>query len=415
MRDKSTRLPQSAPPNRGPSGLARRAESGKSVFDPYAYETHEDPYPIYRVLRDDAPAYIDAERGFWALSRYDDVRRAIDDWHTFSSTGGITLERDAQAVDPMLIEMDPPRHTELRALVSRAFTPKRVADLAAPTRSLATELLAACGPAFDAIEDFAGVLPMAVISTMLGIPRADQDEVRGWTDAMLHREADSSDITEAGLAGATQLYLYLDRLIATRRDAPGADLASALITASDDAQSLRPEEVMGFLFLLVIAGNETTTKLIGNALYWLWKFPDQRDLLLRDPSAIPMAVEEILRYDTSTQSLARLLTRDVELHGATLPAGMKGLLIFGSANRDERQWADADTLDMTRNPAGHLAFGHGIHHCLGAALARLETRVALEAILPRLGRYDIDEASACRVHSGNVRGFAQLPVIGATS
>ena len=215
MRDKSTRLPQSAPPNRGPSGLARRAESGKPVFDPYAYETHEDPYPIYRALRDDAPAYIDAERGFWALSRYDDVRRAIDDWHTFSSTGGITLERDAQAVDPMLIEMDPPRHTELRALVSRAFTPKRVADLAAPTRSLATELLAACGPAFDAIEDFAGVLPMAVISTMLGIPRADQDEVRGWTDAMLHREADSSDITEAGLAGATQLYLYLDRLIAT--------------------------------------------------------------------------------------------------------------------------------------------------------------------------------------------------------
>ena len=385
--------------------------SGKPVFDPYAYETHEDPYPIYRALRDDAPAYIDGTRGFWALSRYEDVRGAIDDWHTFSSTGGITLERDAAAVDPMLIEMDPPRHTELRALVSRAFTPKRVADLAAPTRDLAKELIAACDTEFDAIEDFAGVLPMAVISTMLGIPRADQDEVRGWTDAMLHREADSSDMTAAGLAGATQLYLYLDRLVATRRAAPGSDLASALITASDDAQSLRPEEVMGFLFLLVIAGNETTTKLIGNALFWLWKFPDQRDLLLDEPSTVPMAVEEILRYDTSTQALARVLTHDVELHDTTLPAGMKGLLLFGSANRDERKWADADTLDVTRNPAGHLAFGHGIHHCLGAALARLETRVALEELLPWLGRYDIDEHSARRVHSGNVRGFAHLPVI----
>ncbi len=416
MRDESTHPPQSALPNRGPSGLARRAESGKPVlFDPYAYETHEDPYPIYRALRDDAPAYVDETRGFWALSRYADVRCAIDDWHTFSSTGGITLERDAQAVDPMLIEMDPPRHTELRALVSRAFTPKRVADLADPTRALAQKLLAACDSEFDAIEDFAGVLPMAVISTMLGIPRADQDEVRGWTDAMLHREANSSDITEAGLAGATQLYLYLDRLIATRREAPGSDLASALITASDDAQSLRPEEVMGFLFLLVIAGNETTTKLIGNALFWLWKFPDQRDLLLRDQSAIPMAVEEILRYDTSTQSLARLLTCDVQLHGTTLPAGTKGLLLFGSANRDERQWRGADTLDVTRNPAGHLAFGHGIHHCLGAALARLETRVALEEVLPQLGRYEIDESAAHRVHSGNVRGFAHLPVIGATA
>ena len=379
-------------------------------FDPYAYETHEDPYPIYRALRDDAPAYIDDVRSFWALSRHDDVRRALDDWHTFSSTGGITLERDAAAVDPMLIEMDPPRHTELRALVSRAFTPKRVADLAVPTRALATELLGACGPEFDAIEHFAGVLPMAVISTMLGIPRSDQDEVRGWTDAMLHREADSSDMTEAGLAGATQLYLYLDRLIAARRDTPGSDLASALIAASDDAQSLRPEEVMGFLFLLVIAGNETTTKLIGNALFWLWKFPDQRHRLLDDPSAIPMAVEEILRYDTSTQALARVLTHDVDLHGTTLPAGMKGLLLFGSANRDERHWTAADTLDVTRSPAGHLAFGHGIHHCLGAALARLETRVALEEALPRFGRYEIDEPAARRVHSGNVRGFAQLPV-----
>ena len=381
-------------------------------YDPYAYATHEDPYPIYAALRDDAPAYVDTGRGFWALSRYDDVRAAIDDWHTFSSTGGITLERGADEVQPMLIEMDPIRHTELRALVSRSFTPKRVADMEGPTRAKAVALLDAAGSSFDAIQEFAALLPMAVISTMLGIPEADQDQVRGWSDAMLHREADDADLTPEGLAGATQLYGYLHHLVEARRATPTTDMTSALVAASDDARSLSPSEVMGFLFLLVIAGNETTTKLIGNALYWLWRFPDQRERLLADPAAITGAVEEVLRFDTSTQGLARLLTRDVELHGVTLPAGMKGLLLFGSANRDPRRWDRADELDILRNPAGHLAFGHGIHHCLGAALARLEARVALEEILPRLGAYDIDEAASSRVHSGNVRGFAHLPIRG---
>jgi len=381
-------------------------------YDPYAYATHEDPYPVYAALRNDAPAYIDEERGFWALSRYDDVRAAIDDWHTYSSTGGITLERGSESVEPMLIEMDPPRHTELRALVSRSFTPKRVADLEAPTRAKAVALLDAAGPAFDAIQDFAALLPMAVISTMLGIPEADQDEVRGWSDAMLHREAGESDLTPEGLEGATRLYGYLHALVEERRARPGADMTSALVSASDDARSLSHNEVMGFLFLLVIAGNETTTKLIGNALYWLWRFPDQRARLLADRGAIVGGVEEVLRYDTSTQGLARLLTRDVDLHGVTLPAGMKGLLLFGSANRDPRRWDRADELDVRRNPAGHVAFGHGIHHCLGAALARLETRVALEELLPRLGEYEIDESASARVHSGNVRGFARLPIRG---
>jgi cytochrome P450 len=379
-------------------------------YDPYAYETHEDPYPIYRALRDDAPAYVDETRGFWALSRHDDVRAAIDDWRTFSSTGGITLERGPGEVEPMLIEMDPPRHTELRALVSRSFTPKRVADLEHPTRDLARGLLDAAGPDLDVIQDFAARLPMAVISTMLGIPAADQDEVRTWSDAMLHREPGEADLTPEGLDGATRLYGYLHRLVEQRRHEPHDDMASALVAAADDARSLTPSEVMGFLFLLVIAGNETTTKLIGNALYWLWRFPAQRALLLADRSRIAGAVEEVLRYDTSTQGLARLLTRDVELHGVTLPTGMKGLLLFGSANRDERNWERADELDVDRNPAGHVAFGHGIHHCLGAALARLEARVALEELLPRLGEYEVDADRAERVHSGNVRGFSSLPV-----
>jgi cytochrome P450 len=401
-------------------------------FDPYSYEHHEDPYPTYRRMRDVAPAYLDEERGFWALSRYDDVRAAIDDWPTFSSTGGITLERRTENVEPMLIEMDPPRHTELRSLVSRAFTPRRVADLEPSIRELADELVDGFGgrTRVDIIEDFAAKLPMAVISVMLGVPREDQDKLRGWSDAMLHREEGSAELTPAGFEGATQLYGYFTDVIADRRAAPRDDLVGALVAAEEEAaggpqsdrdrelalrgspetRALTPSEVLGFCFLLLIAGNETTTKLLGNAIFWLEAFPDQRAMVREDPSVIPAAVEETLRFDTSTQALARLLTRDVELHGTTLPAGSKGLLLFGSANRDERHWDEPDRFDVGRNPAGHLAFGHGLHHCLGAALARLEMRVALEVLLPRLGNYRVRASEALRVHSGNVRGFSRLPI-----
>jgi cytochrome P450 len=215
-------------------------------------------------------------------------------------------------------------------------------------------------------------------------------------------------MTPAGYAGAARLYGYLTGLIADRRRHPADDLVGALVTARDVDGALTDAEVLGFCFLLVIAGNETTTKLIGNALYWLWRHPSERARVAGDLGLVPGALEEILRFDTSTQGLARLLTRDLELHGVTLPAGTKGLLLFGSANRDERRWDQPDRLDVCRNPAGHLAFGHGIHHCLGAALARLEGRIALTTLLPVLGDYEIDERACERVHSGNVRGFSHL-------
>ncbi|MBM3673913.1 MAG: cytochrome P450 [Actinobacteria bacterium] len=379
-------------------------------YDPYAYATHEDPYPVYRRLRDEAPAYVDEERGFWALSRHDDVRAALDDVATFSSTGGITLDSDTGTLEPMLIEMDPPRHTALRALVSRAFTPRRVAELEGPVRTISRELISRFdAERIDGIGDFAARLPMAVISAMLGVPPDDQDQLRTWSDSLLHREEGSSVLTPEGIEGAAHLYGYIDRLVAARHCARGPDLVSALVTLQVDEGALTHQEVLGFCFLLIIAGNETTTKLLGNALYWLAEHPDQRALLQADLAAIPPAVEEVLRYDTSTQGLARRLTRDVTLHGVTLPAGMKGLLLFAAANRDERRWADPDRFDVTRNPAGHLAFGHGIHHCLGASLARLETRVALEELLPALGDYVVDHDGCERVHSGNVRGFVHLP------
>ena len=382
------------------------------VFDPYSYDIHEDPYPTYRRMRDEAPAYLDPERGHWALSRDADVRAALGDTETFSSRGGITLERRSEDVEPMLIELDPPRHTQLRSLVSRAFTPKRVADLEGPIRDLSRRLIAGFADrgTVDIIEEFSAKLPMAVVSAMIGVPDEDQDELRGWSDAMLHREPGDERIQPEGIEGAAQLFAYFERLITQRREAGGDDLVSALVAAQEGEVALTHSEILGFCFLLLIAGNETTTKLLGNAIHWLAIFPAERAKLLADPSRIPAAVEEVLRFDTSTQGLARLLTRDVTMHDVTLPEGSKGLLLFGSANRDERRWPDPDVLDIDRNPAGHLAFGHGIHHCLGAPLARLETRVALEELLPLLGAYDVDTAASERVHSGNVRGFTRLPL-----
>lgn len=381
-------------------------------FDPYSYETHEDPYPIYRALRNEAPVYYGRRRDFYALSRYDDVRAAVDDWETYSSAEGITIEPTSRGLEPMLLEMDPPRHTQLRALVSRAFTPKRVLELEEPTRRLARDLIDSFADqgACDLIADFSAILPMAVICLLLDIPRADHDMLRGWSDALLHRESGSSNVTPAGYDGAANLYGYFNTLIAERRSHMGDDLVSALIAAEEDGQALSPSEILGFCFLLIIAGNETTTKLLGNALFWLERYPDQRANVLADPSLTSAAIEEVLRFDGSTQALARVLTRDVSLHGETMREGKKLLLLFGSANRDERKWDRADEFDIGRNPAGHLAFGHGIHHCLGASLARLESRVALEELLPLVGEYEIDHDGLERVHSGNVRGYSRMPL-----
>jgi cytochrome P450 len=382
-------------------------------FDPYSYEIHEDPYPVYRRLRDEAPAYFNEKRGFWALSRYDDVRLALNDWRTYTSTEGITIEPRRKGVEPHIIEMDPPRHTQLRALVSRAFTPSRMAQLEQPIRARARALIepfAGIGTV-DVIADFAALLPMAVISEMLGVAAEDQDRLRHAADALLHREPDSDEITPEGLAGATTLYGYFDALIRERRTRPGDDLLSALIDAEEQGHALTESELLGFCFLLIIAGNETTTKLVGNAVAWLAENPEQRAIVSGDSARIPGAVEETLRYDGSTQAMARSLTADVELHGEKMRAGTKVLLLLGSADRDERHWGPtADRFDIGRDTAGHVAFGHGIHHCLGAALARLEARVALEELLPVLGDYEVDRAGSQRVHSGNVRGFSRLPV-----
>jgi cytochrome P450 len=381
-------------------------------YDPYAYETHEDPYPTYARLRAEAPAYYNPTLDFWALSRFQDVWDAIQDWERYSSAEGVSLERGSGARPPMIIAMDPPRQQKLRRLVSKAFTPRRVAALEPTIRALTRkhlEPLLASG-ACDFVHDFAAKLPMDAISTMMGVPESDQDQLREWADTLLHREEGKAEIPQAGLEASGRLARYFAEDLGRRRDRPGDDLVSALLEAEVDGERLSDAEIIGFCFLLVIAGNETTTKMLGNALTLLARHPEQRAWLLANPDGIAGAVEEVVRYDNSTQMLARVLTCDVTLHDVTMPAGKKVLLLIGSANRDERVFDRADEFDVRRRESSHLAFGHGIHVCLGASLARLEGRVALEEVLPRMPEYEIDAAGLVRVHSANVRGYSNVPL-----
>jgi cytochrome P450 len=385
-------------------------------LNPYSHAFHDDPFPMYRDLRDNAPCYHNDALGFWALSRYDDVLAALHDPSAYCSRYGITLEQDSTL--PMLLTTDPPDHTDLRRLVSRAFTPRRVADLEPAVRELSRgflEPLLAKGDG-DLIADYAARLPMDVIARMLGVPRDDEESLRAWTNALLDRDEGVPDVTPAGVDAAINLFKYFSRFVAERRAAIAGgtapdDLTTALCTAGTGDDELSDEQVVGFCFLLIIAGNETTTKLLANCLLALQGFPCERAKVTNDPGRIPDAVEEILRYEGSTQLMARTLSRPVELHGEHMPEGAKVLLLLGSANRDERVWDRPDEFDIDRTSAvQHVGFGHGIHVCLGAALARLEMRVSLEEIFRRMPGYEIDEAGCTRVHSGNVRGWATMPI-----
>jgi cytochrome P450 len=261
----------------------------------------------------------------------------------------------------------------------------------------------------DVIADFAAILPMAVISWMLGVPEHDQDALRALSDRMLHRDDASSGVPEDGKQAAAALYAYFEDLVKSRPDGDGEDLLSLLLDAERRGE-ISHAEILGFCFLLIIAGNETTTKLIGNAVWALDRNPAERDRLHVDPMLIPNAVEEAVRYMPSTHMMARTLTCDVELHGCIMQKDRKVALILASANRDERRWSDPDRFDVGRDTAEHLGFGFGIHHCIGAALARLEGRVALSEILAHVPDFTVDRDGLERAHSGNVIGFTKVPI-----
>ncbi|GAA1823031.1 cytochrome P450 [Actinomadura chokoriensis] len=385
-------------------------------YSPFDYAVHEDPYPFYERLREEAPVYRNDELGFWALSRHADVAAAFRDHATFSSSHGVSLEPSAWGPHAhrtmSFLALDPPRHTRMRALVSKGFTPRRVKEMADGIRALTLRHLE---PAlekgeFDFVADFAGLLPMDVISEMMGVPEADRAEVRRLADTVVHREEGLNDVPPAGMDAALTLVGYYQDMVAERRRTPSGDLTSALLDAEIDGDRLDDTEIIAFLFLMVVAGNETTTKLLANALYWGARNPAEAAKPLADPARVDDWVEETLRYDTSSQMLARKAVKDVELHGRRVPEGDRVLLLVGSANRDPRVFADADAYDLDRDTSQLVSFGGGRHFCLGANLARLEARIALTEFVRRVASYEVDFAKAERVHSVNVRGFAALPV-----
>src|SRR5262245_5147234 len=379
-------------------------------YDPFAYSTQDDPYPIYRRMRDEAPLYFSERHGFWALSRYADVRRALKDADTFSS-GRLLLEDISEVALPMIVGMDDPDHSRVRDLLKRRWTKHHIFALEGRVRVLARGFLERIAPSghADAMTDYAGLLPMAVISELLAVPERDRAWLQERADTLLTREDGAEALPETSKQGFRDVHAYFDARIAERGPDPGDDMLGLLIAARRDGVLSHPE-LLGFCFLLIIAGNETTMKLIGNLVWCLAADPAASARLAADPTRIPRAIEEALRHDSPVQMRPRTLTRAAELHGQKLREGETVALLLASANRDERQFADPDVFDIERDASGHLGLGIGAHFCLGASLARLEARIALEELLARIPEWEIDAPGVRRVHTPSVRGFTHLPI-----
>jgi cytochrome P450 len=388
-------------------------------WDPYDVDIDTDPYEIWRRMRDEAPLYRNDKYDFWALTRYHDVEAASRDTATFSSAHGTVLEfmGDAPARNVGLIFMDPPEHTRLRALVSRAFTPRRVADLEPRVRALCTEMLNAQRDAssFDYVKDFGARLPSRVISALFGVPPSDQPWVLERIDGIFHIEPGVGMVNDVSFRSGIELGEYLIGQMEDRRTNPQDDLMTALLHAqiTDDdgeARTLTLEESTAFANLLISAGTETVGRLLGWAAVILAEHPDQRAELAADPSLVPNAIEELLRYEAPSPVNARWVMRPVELHGEKLEPASKVILLTGSAGRDERRFPEPDRFDIHRKIDHHVSFGHGIHFCIGAALARLEGRVALEETLKRFPTWEVDHERAVRLHTSTVRGYSSVPI-----
>jgi len=384
-------------------------------FNPYDYEIHEDPYPTYARLRSEAPVYRSDEFDFWALSRHEDVIGAFRNVDAYSNAFGVSLDPSAFGPDAhrtmSFLALDPPKHTRMRSLVGKGFTPTKVSAMEDRIREITLQHLLPALEAgtFDFIEDFAGKVPMDVISELVGVPTADRAELRRMADLVLHRDDGVYDVPPEGMEASLTLIGYYQEMVDERRKVRTDDLTSALIDADIDGDRLSDDEIVAFLFLMVVAGNETTTKLLGNAWYWGWRNPDERAKPFEDANRIPNWVEETLRYDTSSQMLLRVARQPIVSHGITIAEGERILLLVGSANRDEAVFVDPDRYDLDRDTTKLVSFGSGRHFCMGAPLARLEARIALGELVGRVADYDVDPDAMVRVHSINVRGLASLP------
>ena len=391
-------------------------------YDPYDFEIDDDPYPVWRRLRDEAPLYYNDRHDFYALSRFDDVERCSVDWRTYISGKGSVLEVIKSGIETppgIILFEDPPAHDLHRGLLSRVFTPRRMLAIEPEVRAFcAASLDPLVGSGrFDFVGDLGAQMPMRTIGMLLGIPEHDQEAIRDRIDAGMRLDDEApplrgGDDNYGGAMDGSGFSDYVD----WRAEHPSDDLMTDLLDAefTDEAGEVRRltrDEVLNYVGLIAAAGNETTTRLIGWAGKLLAEHPDQRRALAEDPSLIPNAVEELLRYESPSPVQARYVTRDVEHHGRAVPEGSVMLLLTASANRDERRFPDPDRFDVHREIDHHLAFGHGIHFCLGAALARLEGRVAIEEVLKRFPTWELDWDNAVRARTSTVRGWEALPVV----
>ncbi|MGH3677118.1 MAG: cytochrome P450 [Mycobacterium sp.] len=390
-------------------------------FDPYSDDFFSSPYETYRRMRNEAPVYYSEKYDFWALTRYDDVTAAIKDYECYSSAKGITLDMvkadNAATLGKLIITMDPPEHERMRKLVNRVFTPRAIVSLESMVREAINRYVNQLDPSsFDAVADFSAPFPVEIITAMLGVPAEDRQQLRHWIDKGLEREPGKMGPSAEGLDANMRSGAYYYNLIQQRRAEPQDDMISRLIETEvvedGEARRLDDIEITGFCTMLGGAGAETVTKLVGNAVVVFADNPDQWQKLQDDRGKIPAAFEELLRYEGPSQYQVRTTTRDVKVHDTTIPADSAVLLINGAASRDERFFPDPDRFDIDRErKVGYnLNFGYGIHSCLGAALARMEGRIALEVLLDFIPRYEIDRTGLQRVRMTNVAGWANVPV-----
>ncbi|BBZ03457.1 cytochrome P450 [Mycolicibacterium chitae] len=390
------------------------------VFDPFSDEYYNDPYDIYLRMQDEAPVYYSEELDFYALTRHADVAAALKDHETYSSSRGcdLAMVQSEEGPQKSIIFMDPPDHRVMRSLVNKAFTPRAIQAQRETVEKLIDHYLGLVDPDnFDVVQDFSGPFPVEVITRMAGVPEDYRQMVRHWIDTSLTREPGNIGYTEAGMAAAIESGTYYYQLAQERRANPQDDMISRLVEAeilAEDGQlrKLDDIEIAGFTSLLGGAGAETVTKLVGNAIVTFAKNPDQWQKLLDDRSKVPAAVEEMLRFDGPVHYNVRFTLKEAHLHGTTIPAGKPVFLMKAAANRDPRAFTDAHLFDIDRDrtESQNLGFGYGIHSCLGAALARLETTVALERLLDFMPRYEVQWDGLKKVQMQNVGGYHHVPV-----
>jgi cytochrome P450 len=386
-------------------------------FDPYDVEINADPYPVFKRLRDEAPLYYNSEHDFYAVSRYDDVNRGIVDHGTFSSAKGAIIElikADFPIPSGVLIFEDPPIHDIHRKLLARMFTPRKIALLEQKIRQYCVDCLdpiVGTGK-FDFVTDFGAIMPMKTISALIGIPEGDQEKIRDHVTSQMKTEAGKPmKAAEEGLVSGDIFADYID----WRVDNPSDDIMTELLNVEfvDETgvtRKLTRDELLIYINVVAGAGNDTTTRLIGWAAKVLAENPDQRRQLVDDPTLIPAAVEELVRFEPPAPHVARYVTRDVEIHGQTVPQGSVMMMLIGAANRDHRQFApDGDVFDINREQRAHLGFSVGAHYCLGSSLARIEGRIALEEILKRFPEWEVDLAGAVFSTTSTIRGWDSMP------